>query len=211
MQKLILTLCIIFSFVSLRADEYQILRLNNKTININDKVLTVGDKFSDSDEIKWEKSKSSVMIIQKHNSMQRRLSASDFNNKVKTVLDYFKSIERLSDRSTKFPLMGISDHKKFFESDTFILIDAIFIDSKWRIDAENYFKIRYTYNNKSYSKKIPTRNNVMTITPHILCPEIIASKSEVLLNCQIEYVELDYGEITPITDKLKILYVPLRK
>lgn len=143
--------------------------------------------------------------------LQQRLSASDFNNKVKTVLDYFKSIERLSDRSTKFPLMGISDHKKFFESDTFILIDAIFIDSKWRIDAENYFKIRYTYNNKSYSKKIPTRNNVLTITPDILCPEIIASKSEVLLNCQIEYVELDYGEITQITDKMKILYVPLRK
>lgn len=125
-------------------------------------------------------------------------------------MDYFKSIERLSDRSTKFPLMGISDHKKFFESDTFILIDAIFIDSKWRIDAENYFKIRYTYNNKSYSKKIPTRNNVLTITPDILCPEIIASKSEVLLKCQIEYVELDYGEITQITDKMKILYVPLR-
>ena len=41
--------------------------------------------------------------------------------------------------------MGISDHKKFFESDTFILIDAIFIDSKWRIDAENYFKIRYIH------------------------------------------------------------------
>lgn len=211
MQKLIITLCIIFSFVAVRADECQILRLNKNTININDKVLTVGDKFSDSDEIKWKKSKSSVMIIQKRNSMQQRLSASDFNNEVKTVLDYIKSIERLSDRSPKFPLIGISDHKKFFESDTLILIDAIFIDSKWRVNDENYFKIRYTYNNKSYSKKIPKRNNVLTITPDILCPEIIDSKSEVLLNCQIEYVELDYGEITQITDNLKILYIPLRK
>lgn len=176
-MKRLYTLAVIciLSFIytsTIGADLFYVIHLkgivSNKT---SGKVLKLGDQIKSNDEVKFGSADATAVIMGSKGKFTLTPVSSGNNTSelvaiVQNAILPLKSNGHLSTRGTETEA-GISDLKSYFGSSIFTIIGdelTIKIDSKkYPLSEKHLFIFRYVYNGTVISKKITSKENLLSI------------------------------------------------
>lgn len=208
MKSLLLTLAVLISMAysaCLRAQEqFKILFLNESPIEIGGKSCQVNDIINSTDNIVWKSQKQVMKILNLTNQRQSILAARGFNKrKYRTISSYLTQKKRLSTRDGEALLLP---QLKDYLSNTFYLIDSIFVKTLVPIDDNHFFYADYQYEGEVIHKRLPVTSNgfLIDFSLYVIDGDSIPPFET---NVNIFYYNKLKEEVIPITNKMHIVPV----
>lgn len=208
MKSLLLTLAVLVSMAysaCLQAQEqFKILFLNESPIEIGGKSCQVNDTINSADNIVWKSQKQVMKILNLTNQRQSILAARGFNKrKYRTISSYLTQNKRLSTRDGEALLLP---QLKDYLSNTFYLIDSIFVKTLVPMDDYHFFYADYHYEGEVIHKRLPVTYNgfLIDFSLYIIDGDSIPPFET---NVDIFYYDKLKEEVIPITNKMHIVPV----
>jgi len=177
------------------ADKYKILFINTPSVQVDKKVLHVGDVFDEESDIQWESQKQ-AMKVQNLKTKQIRLFTCRQFSKSKSIKDFFLKQNQLSTRGG-----DLLDEKELKSSLTgyFYMLDNIDFSTILLVDEMSYFTVVVN----GVESKLPEENGRILLKRDLLDSDIDICKVSIF------YVDKSSNSRTLITDSMTIELLPM--
>lgn len=200
MKRIILTSAILGVALLGYADDYKILQMNTPSIRIGNRVCKKGNVFSSSSVIHWTKSKQAFKAKNLKTKKIKLFAEPEFRANNCNTIDFFLKNNRTSSRSG----LDFEDMKEIL-SDTYYMIDTLSIESPAVPTTETqYFCISYIYNGQEHKERLSLSADGL-----IIVRSMFPKKLEEI-TVSVAYHKDGIAEDYPITDKMRIVFIPKR-
>lgn len=199
MKKLIPIIMVVSLVTSVLADNYKILQMNTKTIKIGSCVYKKGDMFSEDSIIHWSNDKQALKAQNMETKKIQLFVADAFQkNQSKSIKDYYIKNNRLSAR-----VFGLSEMADYL-SDTFYLLDTIYIETQVPVDSTRYFYISFHDEGKEIRRTLPMQDDELIINRSMFPLADNYKGTNVSLSYTCKGIDEDYL----LTDSMRIVIIP---
>lgn len=203
MRKLILLTVLSLWAISISAENYKILYINDASLKYNDgRKVEKGDIISDASTIKWEKEKQAVKVINLSTKKQSLFTSTEWaRSKGLGALVY---VRRASTQAS-----GNSFHAKLFNTfkSEYELLDSIEVETDLKLSDDCYFTAAYMYGDTKLVKKLGHQNG------HVIIDKSLFNIDDKKLDprdvsLSIEYVMKQEKKYIFVKDKIDLLVFP---
>lgn len=199
MKKLFPVIMIVSLVTSVWADNYKILQMNTKTIKIGNRVYKKDEVFSGDSIIHWSNAKQALKAQNIETKKIELFVADAFQKKEsKSIKDYYIKNNRLSAR-----IFGLSEMADYL-SDTFYLLDTIYIETQVPVDSTRYFYISFHDEGKEIRRTLPMQDDELIINRSMFPLADNYKGTNVSLSYTCKGIDEDYL----LTDSMRIVIIP---
>lgn len=203
MRNLLFVLLLLLAVGASNAENYTIKMLNTTSINIDGKLLHIGDAFNESAKINWSSDKQAMKVLSETNKIYIITPKLFKQMGVRKFSDFIATTKAATVRATEDFPVSVDDHRNVLSGD-FVLMDSLSIKIGWKVDEKSYFIAEKNENEKAI--RIPHRNGYLIFTPSLFGRSINEDNP---FKITIKYVEEEYNETTLITNDMRLIIVPI--